>query len=88
MRPSILIEDIEVEYDTCGRIKYNPELHENQGTIWSEEDKEYLCKYESIDQIETVAMALGRTRGTVSEKLKRLRKSGRFEYYKNLNKFW
>ncbi|MFE3973164.1 MULTISPECIES: hypothetical protein [unclassified Peribacillus] len=82
------IEDIKVEYDDCGRVKFNPELHENQRKPWSEEDKEYLCKYESIDELETVAMALGRTRGTVAENLKKLRKSGEFEYYKNLNKFW
>lgn len=82
------IEDIQVEYDKFGRIIYNPELHENQGTLWSEEDMEYLCKYESIDELETVAMALGRTRGTVAEKLKNIRKNGQFEYYKNLNKFW
>lgn len=82
------IEDLRVNYDGCGRITYNPEIHDNQGTVWSEEDKEYLCKYESIDEMETVAMALGRTRGTVVEKLKKLRKNGQFEYYKNLNKFW
>ncbi|MBK5497433.1 hypothetical protein [Peribacillus sp. TH14] len=55
------IEDIQVEYYNCGRIIYNPELHDKQGTLWSEEDIEYLCKYESIDKSETVAMALGRT---------------------------
>lgn len=82
------IDDIELKYDRFGRIAYNPELHDKQGKPWSEEDKEYLCKYESIDELETVAMALGRTRGTVAETLKNIRKNGQFEYYKNLNKFW
>lgn len=82
------IEDLQVEYDNSGRIKYNPEIHPNQGKLWTESDKEYLCKYESIDEMETIAMALGRTRGTVHEKLSILKQRGMVDYYKNLNRYW
>ncbi|WP_108669527.1 DNA-entry nuclease [Peribacillus acanthi] len=84
----MLIEDVLVEYDSQGRIKYHPELHNKQGLPWSEEDLEYLCKYESIDDRQTIAMALGRTVTTVDTRLHLLKKTGRFEYYKNLNKHW
>ena len=34
-----------IEYDSQGRIKYNPELHDRQGFPWSEEETEYLIKW-------------------------------------------
>lgn len=82
------IEDLYVEFDNSGRVKYHPLIHDKQDTIWSEEDKEYLCKYYEVDVMETIAFALGRTKATVVEKLRTLRESGDYEYYKNLNKHW
>ncbi|MGE6717856.1 DNA-entry nuclease [Peribacillus frigoritolerans] len=82
------IEDIKFEYDTQGRIKYMPEVHENQWTTWTEEDKEYLCKFHEYDRLESIAFALGRTKTTVADQLSTLKKKGKYEYYKNLNKFW
>jgi hypothetical protein len=79
---------VEVQYDSCGRMLYHPDFHENQGKKWSEEDMEYVCKFAGIDDLETLAMALGRTKATVAEKLSMLRKQNRFERYKNLNKYW
>lgn len=83
-------EDLEeqVTYDVCGRMQYHPSYHDKQGTKWTEEDVEYLCKYESIDQLETLAMALGRTKATIAEKLYRLKRNGKYDYYRNLNKHW
>jgi hypothetical protein len=69
-------------------MKYHPAFHENQGTKWSEEDIEYLCKFERVDDLETLGMALGRTKATIAEKLYQLKKQGKYEHYRNLNKFW
>lgn len=80
--------DLKVQYDSGGRIKFHPLLHDKQGEKWTEEDVEYMCKYADIDNLETLALALGRTKATVSSKLGRLRKNGKFEYYRNLNKHW
>lgn len=84
-----MINDLNgIEYDSCGRIKYHPDLHYNQGNAWTEEDLEYLCKFSDFDHLESVAMALGRTKTTVSQKLTNLRKKGLVDYYRNLNKYW
>jgi hypothetical protein len=79
---------IDVEYDSCGRMKYHPFFHDKQGTKWTEEDIEYLCKYADIDNLETLGMALGRTKATVAEKLHKIRKAGKYDYYRTLNKYW
>lgn len=81
-------EKIKVEYDANGRMKYHPEFHFNQGTPWTAEDTEYLCKYHTVDDLETIAMALGRTKTTVAEKLTKLKKQGKYEYYRNRNRYW
>lgn len=75
-------------YDKIGRLKYNPFYHVNQGTLWSESDLEYLCKYAEIDGLKKIALALGRTETTVGEKISQLRRNGKYEYYKNLNRYW
>lgn len=84
----MLNDSSNIECDSAGRIKYHPELHFNQGTKWAEEDLEYLCKFEVVDELESVALALGRTQASVFKKLKELRTKGLVEYYKNLNKYW
>ncbi|WP_052343846.1 hypothetical protein [Bacillus massiliigorillae] len=83
------IDDLQgIEYDSCGRIKYHPELHFKQKSPWTEEDLEYLCKFNEFDHLETVALALGRTKATVCTKLYELRKKDLIKHYKNLNKYW
>jgi len=79
---------VEVQYDACGRMLYHPEFHDNQGKRWSEEDLEYVCKFAEVDDLETLALALGRTKATVAEKMHKLRKQNLFDYYRNLNKHW
>jgi len=65
-----------IEYDGCGRLKYNPILHPNQGMPWSTEDKEYLIEWLDKIGLEEMSLALGRTETTISEKARILRKKG------------
>ena len=68
-----------IEYDSQGRIKYNPELHDRQGFPWSEEETEYLIKWYDIIGMEEMSLALGRTEATVANKVYRLQKQGRMK---------
>lgn len=79
---------MDISYDACGRMKYHPDFHENHRKKWSEEDMEYLCKFETVDDLETLGLALGRTKATVAEKLSLLKENGQYNYYRNLNKHW
>lgn len=65
-----------VEYDSYGRMKYNPELHENQGKPWSKEDLEYLITWYEIIGAEEMSLALGRPEAVIANKVSKLRKSG------------
>lgn len=78
----------DIAFDNHGRMIYHPEFHENHGKHFSESDLEYLCKYYESDSRRSIAFALGRTEHTVAIKVSALRKSGLYEYYKNLNKHW
>lgn len=66
-----------IEYDSYGRMKYNPELHDNQGLPWEEDEIEYLIKWYDIIGMEEMSLALGRTEATVFSKVCRLRKEGK-----------
>lgn len=77
-----------VEYDSCGRMFYNPEFHPHHGESWSESDLEYLCKYHEYDGLKCMELALGRTQKTIASKITDMRKNGKYQYYKNLNKHW
>ncbi len=70
------------------RLPYDPVLHPNHKKPWTASDLEYLCKYYELDGMRYMSYALGRTEGTITEQIKRLKQSGKFEYYKNLNKYW
>lgn len=65
-----------VEYDRYGRMKYNPELHENQGKPWDEEDLEYLIAWYDIVGMEEMSLALSRPETAVAAKVCEFRKSG------------
>lgn len=66
-----------IEYDNQGRIKYNSELHDRQGTFWDEEEIEYLIKWYDIIGMEEMSLALGRTEATVANKVYRLQERGK-----------
>lgn len=82
------VHEDEFQYDQFGRILYNPKYHSKHKTFFTEEDIEYLCKYCEIDGLKYMSHALDRPEATLSSKIYLLRKTGEFEYYKNLNKHW
>ena len=63
-----------IEYDNQGRMKYNPELHFNQGQKWSKEDTDYLINWYHIVGVEEMSLALGRSEQTIFEKVCKLRR--------------
>ncbi|MCF0149682.1 MAG: hypothetical protein HUJ77_14955 [Clostridium sp.] len=65
-----------IEYDNQGRMKYNSELHFNQGQRWSEEEINYLVNWYHITGVEEMSLALGRSEQTIFEKVCKLRKKG------------
>lgn len=65
-----------IEYDKCGRMKFNPDLHENQGKPWSKDDLDYLINWYNKVGLEEMSLALGKSEGTVAHKVQTLRKRG------------
>jgi hypothetical protein len=81
-------EEESYHYDNQGRMKFHPEFHFSHGEPFSESDKEYMCKFWDVDEVQTIAFALGKTEATVRAKVAALNKIGLFEYYRNRNKDW
>lgn len=79
--------EIPIVYE-CRRMKYHPDYHFSQGKPYTESDLEYICKFESVDHIRNLSFAIGKTEGSINAKLANLKRSGKYEYYKNLNKHW
>lgn len=77
-----------IAFDAQGRMKYNPLYHENHGKAFTQEELEYMCKYYDIDGPRSIGFALGKTEHTIMAKVYDLRKSGLFEHYKNLGRYW
>lgn len=67
---------MKIQYDHCGRMKYNPTFHQNNGTPWNEEDTEYLIKWYDIVGADEMSFALGRTAATIMNKVQHLRAKG------------
>lgn len=82
------LEVTPIEYDELGRMKYHPSFHENHRKPFTESVLEYMCKYWHLDEVKTMALALGKTETATSQKVCDLKKCGQFDYYKNLNKHW
>lgn len=80
--------EITETYDRCGRLKYHPDYHPNHGKPFTTEELEYMCKYFETDGRRMISMALGRTEHTISTKVTSLKRSGLYDYYKNLNRYW
>lgn len=76
-----------ITYDRLGRMNYNPSFHKRH-VPWTLEDLEYLCKFHEVDGIKTIALALERTEKTVGNMIYRLRKTGQYEQYRKLNRFY
>lgn len=69
-----------VEYDRCGRMKYNPDLHDMQGKPWTDDEKEYLINWYIKIGMEEMSLALDRTEGTIAQKVNQLRSQGKMSY--------
>jgi len=77
-----------IEVDKYGRMVYHPDFHFKHKKKFTEEELEYICKYNEVDSARHLAFAIGKTEHTIRGKLSELRKKGLYEYYKNLNKHW
>lgn len=75
-------------YDQYGMMRYDPEFHPNHRKPFTEDDLEYMCKYNEVDVRQTLAFALGRTEHTIRTKIIELKRSGLYDYYKTLGKHW
>lgn len=83
-----MVESVEITYDKHGRMLYHPEFHFSHGTHFTESDLEYICKFSEVDHARHLAFAIGKTEHTIRTKISNLKRSGKYEYYKNLNKHW
>ncbi len=79
---------MEVKYDSQGRMEYHPDFHPNQNKMWTLSELEYLCKFYKIDGPLMTSLALGKTQKTVSGVYGALKRSGEYEFYRNLNIFY
>ncbi|KIV57515.1 hypothetical protein TS65_09845 [Aneurinibacillus migulanus] len=76
------IDTLDISYDSSGRMNFHPRLHPNQGKPFTEEEKEYLCKYYDIDGSLSMSYVLGRTQKSILNKISKLKRNGMFEYYR------
>lgn len=72
-----------IEYDRLGRMKYNPQFHDNQGTKFTEGELIYLCKFWEKDKTKNLSLAVGRTESSLAKKIQMLRKKSQYDFYKN-----
>lgn len=74
-----------IEYTVSNhRMRFNPQFHENHGRKFSEDDLIYMCSMWDSTKKEDIALALGKTYGSVITKAYYLRKTGQFNYYKTI----
>ena len=73
-----------IEYDTNGRIKYNPEFHFNRGKELSDYEKAYLCHYWEWDGAKSLSYSLGKTEAALQTLIKKMKKNGDYEHYKQV----
>lgn len=75
-----------IRYTPNNRMAYHPDFHDRHGEPYTEEELSYLCSRWEIDRAENIALALGRTSGSLAYMVHKLRKRGQFERYKRLGK--
>lgn len=83
-----LLKNLPVEYDRHGFMKFHPFYHPNTGKKFTESDKEYLCKFFEVDGIHLISMGLGRSPRSIAQKITRMKKTGEYDTYKAINKYW
>lgn len=75
-------------FDAQGRMIYNPEFHGNNSKPFTEDELEYICKFHELDGAKSIGFALERTEYRIKSKIESLKKSGLYEYYKYLDKYY
>ncbi len=79
---------MKLKYDRDGRLRYHPDFHHRQHRKYTLEELEYLCKFYDVDGAETIGLALGRTATSIMSKVKSLKATGEYEFYKGVNMFY
>lgn len=70
------VPEIPVVYDKFGRMNYNPMFHENMNKPWPLADRKYLIEWYDLIGPEEMSFAVGRTIGSVMQRVTDLRKEG------------
>lgn len=68
------LENMKLEYDRYGRMKYNPFFHGNTGKPWNEEDINYLLQWHGKIDGEEMSFALERTIVSIYQKYSEIKK--------------
>jgi hypothetical protein len=77
-----------LRFDNQGRMLYHPDYHPNNGKRYTEEELEYICKFCHHDDIRALSFAIGKPETGIATMINKLRKEGKFGYYKRLNKHY
>lgn len=72
------------EYDSQGRLKYDPDLHDCHQERYTEDDLAYMCAMHRAMTLTDIGLAVGRTPCAIAVKIGNIKKQGRYEYYKKL----
>jgi hypothetical protein len=72
------------EYDNHGRIKYNPEIHDNHKKPYTTSELAYICANNGYGKRKDISFYTGRTETTIAAVIYSLRKKGMYEHYKRL----
>lgn len=75
-----------VEYDSSGRMKYNPRFHK-KGIAWSSEDLQYLIEWYDIIGPEEMSFALERPATSIMQRVSELRRKGVMKKPKKITHF-
>ncbi len=78
-------DNLSVQYDTSGRMKYHPDYHFNHQKPYTIEELVYICKQYEWGNVKTLSLDVGRTEATLHSRIYKLKESGEFDFYKNLN---
>lgn len=73
-------------YKSSKRLIYTPDLFPAQYSNWTKEDEMDLVGYKQTMKWEDIALMLGRTTGACMERMRVIKKIGKYELY--LKKFF
>jgi hypothetical protein len=74
-----------ITFDKLGRMRYHPDFHPNHGKPYTTDELIYICKFYEVDGPRLISFAIGKTELTIMNTVCELRKSYRFEKYKNMS---